>query len=513
MQMTRRAPAVLRSAASLTQWIHARPISGARLSAPATQVPRYRPWIGRASFSHSARLNVEGRFTGVAKDPHEENNDGQQSAHNELVAQEKEKQTKAPWHREGSNTPPVAWQRSAGAMTKGKLLTTPSRLLKLIIPLTTLDRNTDRKDVEPLALLVHPQQPLSYLERLIQSELPTITTARGEEKVPAVHFRAEDTAQDEIMPGKEKIGNEDEAEEHEDPDADLEDSRIDGKTEKTGKLNRKKKTSEVAKEEEKVSRPKQQSLGEGSVERYSGLGREGPDTEDGNNNFVRWSPSTEIGDFIRDAARGKEFAVEIEGAPEQIRIGVPSFNDRTHYLRHRLRKTAAKIMSMAEVKKECDMAAHKGAQRVAMGGAGLLVGYWYVVYRLTFETDLGWDTMEPVTYLVGLSTLICGYLWFLYHNREVSYRAALNLTISRRQTKLYNARGFDLQRWESLIEEGNSLRKEIKQVASEYDVEWDERADEKDEKVTQALKVDRDAKKGRKGGDRKKGKEDEDEEE
>lgn len=339
------------------------------------------------------------------------------------------------------------------------------------------------------------------------------------------------------MPGKEKIGNEDEAEEHEDPDADLEDSRIDGKTEKTGKLNRKKKTSEVAKEEEKVSRPKQQSLGEGSVERYSGLGREGPDTEDGNNNFVRWSPSTEIGDFIRDAARGKEFAVEIEGAPEQIRIGVPSFNDRTHYLRHRLRKTAAKIMSMAEVKKECDMAAHKGAQRVAMGGAGLLVGYWYVVYRLTFETDLGWDTMEPVTvspsavpyytpfpfistvsngttqYLVGLSTLICGYLWFLYHNREVSYRAALNLTISRRQTKLYNARGFDLQRWESLIEEGNSLRKEIKQVASEYDVEWDERADEKDEKVTQALKVDRDAKKGRKGGDRKKGKEDEDEEE
>lgn len=194
-------------------------------------------------------------------------------------------------------------------------------------------------------------------------------------------------------------------------------------------------------------------------------------------------------------------------------------------------------MSMAEIKKECDMAAHKSAQRVAMGGAGLLVGYWYVVYRLTFETELGWDTMEPVTvspirdhpllhpllplyihpisnttpqYLVGLSTLICGYLWFLYHNREVSYRAALNLTISRRQTKLYQAKGFDLQRWESLIEEGNALRKEIKQVASEYDVEWDERADEKDEKVTQALKVERDAKKGKKKGKGKEEEEDDD---
>ncbi|KAL9601942.1 MAG: hypothetical protein Q9219_002166 [cf. Caloplaca sp. 3 TL-2023] len=462
------------------------------------------------------RYNAEGRFTGAAKDLRDQNNDAQGSDLNTAIAQQKEKQTKAPWHREGSNTPPVARQRSAGAMTKGKLLTTPSRLLKLIIPLTTLDHNTDRKDVEPLALLVHPQQPLSYLERLIQSELPTITTARGEEKIPAVHFRAEDSPQDEIIPGKRKASADNEETDQEEADADLEESKFDGKTEKTGKLNRSrktKKTSEVAKEEEGRQGG---TLQEGFVERYSGLGHEAPDSNSPNDNpFVRWSPSTEIGDFIRDAARGKEFAVEIEGAPDQIRIGVPSFNDRTHYLRQRLRKTSNKIADLASIKRECDIAAHKGAQRVAVGGAGLLVGYWYVVYRLTFETDLGWDTMEPVTingekkqYLVGLSTLICGYLWFLYHNREVSYRAALNLTISRRQTKLYQNRGFDLQRWESLIEEGNALRREIKQVASEYDVEWDERSDEKDERVTEALKKDRDERKnGNKEG--KKGKEDE----
>ncbi|KAL8777255.1 MAG: hypothetical protein Q9213_007948 [Squamulea squamosa] len=383
-------------------------------------------------------------------------------------------------------------------MAVGKLLTTPSRLLKLIIPLTTLDKNTDRKDVEPLALLVHPQQPLSYLERLIQSELPTVTTSRGEEKIPAVHFRAEDSPHDEILPGKKQTPDQSEEQE----DADLEESKFDGKTEKTGILNRSKKTTEVAKEES----PK--AIGEGSVESYSGLGREGPDSKDSDKTFVRWSPSTEIGDFIRDAARGKEFAVEIEGAPEQIRIGVPSFNDRTHYLRQRLRKTSAKIMDMATIKRECDMAAHRGAQKVAMGGAASLVGYWAVVYWLTFNTDLGWDTMEPVTYLVGLSTLICGYLWFLYHNREVSYRSALNLTISRRQTTLYQKAGFDLQRWEALVEEGNALRKEIKQVASEYDVEWDERTDEKDEKVTEALKEVRDKQKqGKKG---KKGKEEDD---
>ena len=96
--------------------------------------------------------------------------DKEEASIEDSIAQEKDKQQRAPWHREGSNVPPVARPRSAGAMTKGaarlmiqcftmadkhlgKLLTTPSRLLKLIIPLTTTDKNTDRKDVEPLALL------------------------------------------------------------------------------------------------------------------------------------------------------------------------------------------------------------------------------------------------------------------------------------------------------------------------------------------------------------------------
>jgi hypothetical protein len=109
--------------------------------------------------------------------------------------------------------------------------------------------------------------------------------------------------------------------------------------------------------------------------------------------------------------------------------------------------------------------------------------------------------VEPITYLAGLSTIMLGYLWFLYHNREVSYRAALNLTVSRRQNHLYQVRGFDVQKWESLIEEANALRKEIKQVANEYDVEWDERQDEGSEEVHDALKA-----------ERKKGKKDEDEE-
>jgi hypothetical protein len=271
--------------------------------------------------------------------------------------------------------------------------------------------------------------------------------------------------------------------------------RFDGKTEKTGKL-----SSSNRKTPEEAAKIRG-GHGQGGVESYSGEGQEAPASKQGERKFVRWSSSTEVGDFIRDAARGQEFAVEIEGAPNDIRVGVPSFNDRTYYLRMRLRKTSKNIADMAEVKKECDHLAHKGAQRVAVGGLAILVGWWVSVYQLTFQTDLGWDVMEPVTYLVGLSTLVGGYVWFLYHNREVSYKSAMNFTISRRQSKLYASHNFDLRKWESLIEEGNALRKEIKAVANEYDVEWDEMEDEKDETVAEALRKERKRQKSEKEDD------------
>ena len=318
----------------------------------------------------TAVSSAKSRYIATAKSFSQSDQLKKRSASEDAVGQENDKQDKAPWHREGSDVPPVARQRSAGAMTKGnrpssyatsnstdstigKLLTTPSRLLKLILPLTTLDKNSDRKDVEPLALLVHPQQPLSYLERLIQSELPPIRDNKGEDKIPAVRFKAEDSQQDEIEP---RVKKPDETPEdlHDDAkEGDLEETKFDGQLEKTGKLG-------------KMSIEKSTDLGEGGVERYSSLGHEGPSADGAPRKFVRWSSSTEIGDFIRDAARGKEFSVEIEDAPKEIRVAVPSFNDRTHYLRLRLRKTASQIIDLAKLKKDCDLKAHSRAQHVAV---------------------------------------------------------------------------------------------------------------------------------------------------
>lgn len=272
-------------------------------------------------------------------------------------------------------------------------------MLKIILPLVTTDENSDRKDVQPLALLVHPQQPISYLERLIQAELPMIKDKDGKERIPSVHFRAEDSSQNDAQPGdveETTVSNDSEilADQEGNEDFDkVDEIRVDGKTERTGKLSNSVKNRKTPEEAAEL----RGGAGKGGVESYSGYGQDAPSDKTAERKFVRWSSSTELGDFIRDAARGQEFAIDIEGAPNEIRVGVPSFNDRTYYLRMRLRKTAKKISEMADIKNECDKLAHKAAQRVAGAGFMGIVGWWGVVYYLTFQTELGWDVMEPVT--------------------------------------------------------------------------------------------------------------------
>ncbi|RDB29485.1 Calcium uniporter protein 5, mitochondrial [Hypsizygus marmoreus] len=300
---------------------------------------------------------------------------------------------------------------------KGKLLPTSSHLFKLVLPLGELSlpanrhhkpypKNSKAKDPPATVILLHPSQPLSHVSALILAAISPATAT--------VSFRSTSTK---------------------------------GQT-------------------------------------------------------FQWSDSTDIGDFVRDAARAAKFSICLtyqplsqslhhtrvpsEGrAPVEedddrnedddngetiIDVEVPTFADRTRFLRRRLASIEKKLQSMEGLKRECDQEAHRGAKRMAMGGFGMLIVYWGAVARLTFW-DYGWDVMEPITYLSGLSTVICGYLWFLYQGREVSYTSVLDRSISTRREALYKSRGFDIEHWMDLMNDAKNLRKEIARIAEDYEEE------------------------------------------
>lgn len=225
----------------------------------------------------------------------------------------------------------------------GKLLPTSTHLFKLILPLGSLSHpgNTHRapqqsqghdptsSKVPPTVMLLHPSQPLSHLSSLIRASLTPAS--------PIVSFRS-----------------------------------------------------------------------------HSSSGQ-----------AFQWSESTDVGDFIRDAARSAQFFIcltyqpsqelsetvlkqdeekvvelsedgrtvdpERGGAPLEsiIQVQVPTFVDRTRYLRRKLRSVERQIASMEDLKLICDKEAHQGARRMAVTGFGMLVVYWATVARLTFW-DYGW---------------------------------------------------------------------------------------------------------------------------
>ncbi|EIW79577.1 hypothetical protein CONPUDRAFT_166324 [Coniophora puteana RWD-64-598 SS2] len=189
----------------------------------------------------------------------------------------------------------------------------------------------------------------------------------------------------------------------------------------------------------------------------------------------QWADSIDLGDFIKDAAKDADFTICLvpdagrrRGQEIMIEVHVPTFAARTRYLRRRLDFVTGELKKMEELKRDCDREARRGAKRMALGGFGMLIAYYGAVARLTFW-DYGWDVMEPITYLSGLSTVICGYLWFLYQGREVSYSSVLDSSVTARQNMLYKSKAFDIEKWDDLNAQARSLRKEISAIAEDYD--------------------------------------------
>lgn len=195
----------------------------------------------------------------------------------------------------------------------------------------------------------------------------------------------------------------------------------------------------------------------------------------------QWAQSTELGDFVQEAAKDRQFVIAIrqplsnndtkDDEAKLIKVRVPSFEERTLYLRRRLVEVTKEMQSLLDIKSECDALALKGARRMAVAGFGGLLSYWGGVYFLTFHV-YGWDLMEPVTYLTGLTGLMGGYLWFLFHQKEISYRSAFEMSTSKRREQLYDAKGFDRDKWKDLIDEGTELRRAIKKIALDYSTDW-----------------------------------------
>ncbi|WVO16424.1 hypothetical protein L204_104100 [Cryptococcus depauperatus] len=334
-------------------------------------------------------------------------------------------------------------ERGSGEWS-GRLSPTTSHLFKLVIPLPSpIESSKGEKKgrigfkSRPTAFLLHPSQPLSHLSRLIAGSLPS----------PFSHSSITYLA----LTGTEK---------------------------------------DVSPQLRNPENPPQDSGDWADRDEGGPYLRERKG--DGRWQEVTWSQSTDLSDFIKQSCLNEKFKIVItppkstgsskslersdrlELEPDEITLEViiPSFASRTHYIRKRLLTLTRDLDRLTRQKKEIDLAAHKGAQRLAVMALGGGVLYWGTVIRFTFFTDAGWDIMEPVTWATGFAALLSSAAFLIYHNREVSYSSLLDLSISARQRRLYAKAGLNLEHWTELVAEAKELRKEVERIARDYDIEW-----------------------------------------
>lgn len=203
----------------------------------------------------------------------------------------------------------------------GKLSPTSSHLIKLVVPLppslhAALDVPAPSSTSPPsfkvidTAFLLHPSQPLSHVSRLILGSLP------AGERDAEVEFRAVSGREHSAYPSTQSQDSEE--------------------------------------EEDAAGGPL--------------LHERNPDGDDMQE--VRWSTSTDLGDFIKQATLAKHFRIVLKpsweavkggsaslsqtaGEPElSLKIMIPSFDSRTRYLRKRLLYLTREIAQLTQKKKK-----------------------------------------------------------------------------------------------------------------------------------------------------------------
>ena len=111
------------------------------------------------------------------------------------------------------------------------------------------------------------------------------------------------------------------------------------------------------------------------------------------------------------------------------------------------------LAPLEEEKRKLDVLASSFAKKVVIGALTYLIAQAWIVAKLTFASRLGWDIMEPVTYLVTFITGVFGLAYFSVSRRDYLYETVWDQVLNKRQEYLYEKNQFDLRKYDQLIDE------------------------------------------------------------
>lgn len=108
----------------------------------------------------------------------------------------------------------------------------------------------------------------------------------------------------------------------------------------------------------------------------------------------------------------------------------------------------AELGEMEERKQVLDK---RAARRVTQQVFGMVVAFAGYIGGVSWATvEIGWDVIEPMTYMVTVSTGIATYIYFLIHKKNYTYEHLGNGLLARAKRKQYARNNFDLGAYEKV---------------------------------------------------------------
>ncbi|KAI9143576.1 hypothetical protein BKA69DRAFT_83060 [Paraphysoderma sedebokerense] len=107
--------------------------------------------------------------------------------------------------------------------------------------------------------------------------------------------------------------------------------------------------------------------------------------------------------------------------------------------------------NLAKAKENLDFLSERRTKAVVYGGGAFLVSELAGIVYLTYE--LGWDLMEPTSYLLGLGTIIGGSAFYAFMRREYTYENAGNHLSDWIRTRVYRKNNFSVEKFENLLKD------------------------------------------------------------
>jgi CRISPR/Cas system-associated endoribonuclease Cas2 len=159
----------------------------------------------------------------------------------------------------------------------------------------------------------------------------------------------------------------------------------------------------------------------------------------------------------------REYEKELEGLNRDRNKAEENFSsEKIQFKENLLNEKQNSIIELSKQKIPIQRQADKRFNRFKLSFSLIVTSYFIILGIITYK--VGWETMEPITYFLGVFGIIVTYLYPTIYGKDINPKKYFETKESEISSKVFSEFNFDLSRYEELQNDRVTLKKEIEEL-------------------------------------------------